>query len=444
MRTVSVPAGARLGPLQSKRLLALASDDRLVEQIRRGNDAAFEVAFERHGPGILSFSRHMLRSHEEAEDAVQHVFASAHRDLLRDERDIRLKPWLYTIARNRCLSILRSRRETASDDHDIAVAGLDEQVQQRADLQDLLRDLRDLPEEQRAALLLAEVGDLSHAEVADILGCEVSRVKALVFRARSGLMERRRGREMPCGDIREQLANLRGGSLRRSALRHHLKECAGCRAFREDLRAQRRMLAIALPVIPSLGLKRSVLAAAGIGGGSAGGGAALGGLSALSGSFGTAGVAKLAVVGVIAGGGIVAGEKALDSPDPTPGPTKAAEAAGKAAPEVAPAPVRRGPSAQGRAHGRAVGPPPFPGKGKARGRHGLGRGPAEVPGSRGKGVHNRSDRANGVPRGRGAPQAPPKSTPVQRGPQPKVERVKPTPNAPLESPPPEEPLDPGL
>ena len=83
---------------RSKRLLTLAGDERLVEQIRRGNELAFEVAFERHGRGILGFCRHMLGSPEEAEDAVQHTFAAAYRDLQRGgEREIALKAWLYTI-----------------------------------------------------------------------------------------------------------------------------------------------------------------------------------------------------------------------------------------------------------------------------------------------------------------------------------------------------------
>ena len=261
--------------LRSKRLLALAGDDRLVEQIRRGNELAFEVAFERHGAAILGFCRHMLGSREEAEDAVQHTFAAAYHDLQRGgERQIALKPWLYTIARNRCLSLLRARREPTAELEEIPTDGLHEQVERRAELRELLGDLRELPDEQRAALLLAEAADLSHAEVAGVLGCEVARVKALVFRARSGLIERREARETPCADIREQLANLRGGSLRRSELRHHLRHCPGCSDYREQVRRQRQMLAAALPVVPSMGLKSSVLSAAGIGGGAAGGGAA--------------------------------------------------------------------------------------------------------------------------------------------------------------------------
>ena len=299
----------------SKRLLSLAGDDRLVQQIRRGSELAFEVAFERHGSGILSFCRHMLGSPEEAEDAVQHTFTAAFRDLQRDddERQIKLKPWLYTIARNRCLSVLRSRREQTAQLEELPTDGLHEQVARRTELRELLADLRELPEAQRAALLLAEAADLSHAEVAGVLGCEVARVKALVFRARSGLIERRDARETPCAEIREQLANLSGGSLRRSELRHHVRHCPGCADYREQVRQQRQMLAAALPVAPTLALKSSVLSAAGGGAAAAGGGA-------LS-SIGSAAVAKVALASLLAGGGLVAGEAAIErvvAPDEAP------------------------------------------------------------------------------------------------------------------------------
>jgi RNA polymerase sigma factor (sigma-70 family) len=324
---------------RSKRLLGLAGDERLVEQIRRGNELAFEVAFERYGGAILGFCRHMLGSPEEAEDAVQHTFAAAFNDLQRaGERSITLKPWLYTIARNRCLSLLRARREQAAELAELPTEGLHEQVERRAELRELLGDLRELPEEQRAALLLAEAADLSHAEVAGVLGCEVARVKALVFRARSGLIDRRDARETPCADIREQLANLRGGSLRRSELRHHLRHCVGCSEYRERVRQQRQMLAVALPVVPSLGLKSSVLSAAGVGGGAAGGSAAAaggaagvaaagGGGMALGGSIGSAAVAKVALVAVLAGGGVVASEAAIERVTGPDAPATSAPAA---------------------------------------------------------------------------------------------------------------------
>ena len=84
MDAASVGARSIARPIvRSRRLLSLVADERLVEQISRGNEAAFEVVFERHAPGLLAFCRHMLSSREEAEDAVQLTFAAAHNDLLR-------------------------------------------------------------------------------------------------------------------------------------------------------------------------------------------------------------------------------------------------------------------------------------------------------------------------------------------------------------------------
>ena len=316
---------------RSRRLLGALGDDRLVEQVRRGNAAAFEVIYDRHYRGILSFCRHMLGSRDEAEDALQQTFTSAFTDLQSNARDIRLKAWLYTIARNRCLSILRARREQPAELDEQSTAGLSEEVQRRADLRELLGDLRDLPADQREALVLFELGDLSHAEVANVIGVEPVKVKALVFQARSSLIENREARAIPCAEIREELSTATGGALRRGPLRRHLKHCEGCSQYRDRVHAQRRALALVLPVIPTAGLKDSVLAALGFGGGAGGagvaaGGAAIGGTGATAGgggffaSAGGIGLAKVAVattlgVGAVAGGG-VAIESAVDDGPP--------------------------------------------------------------------------------------------------------------------------------
>src|SRR4051812_4626041 len=276
MEAQVLPRTGRLFLPRSPKVLAALSDESLVEQVRRGNEAAFEVVYDRHHRGILSFCRHMLGSPDEAEDAVQQTFLSAFDALRAEERDIKLKPWLYTIARNRCLSILRARREQAAELDDVPTAGLADEVQQRSDLRDLLDDLRRLPVEQRAALVLSELGDLSHAEVGDVLGCEAAKVKSLVFQARSSLIETRRARDIPCSEIREQLATATGGALRRAPLRRHLRACEGCAEFRDEIVRQREAIAMILPVVPSLGLKKSALAALGIGGGGGAGGAAIG------------------------------------------------------------------------------------------------------------------------------------------------------------------------
>ena len=128
MEAVSLPRSSGGVQVRSPRLLATFSDERLVAQVRRGNEAAFEAVYDRHHRGILAFCRHMLGSQVEAEDAVQQTFVSAYGDLVSSDKPIKLKAWLYTIARNRCLSTLRSRHEQATELVDVPTAGMSDAV----------------------------------------------------------------------------------------------------------------------------------------------------------------------------------------------------------------------------------------------------------------------------------------------------------------------------
>jgi len=256
------PIPRALGVARSDVLLRIASDERLVAHVRDGSDVAFEVLYDRHHRGILGFCRHMLGSVEEAEDALQHAFMAAYGDLMRSDKPIQLRPWLYAIARNRCFTLLKARREHPLDPADEPTTeNLSTAVQRRQDLRDLLSDVAALPDEQRAALVLSELGACSHEEIATVLAVPRDRVKVLVFQGRSSLIATRKARETPCAEIRRQLAILRGGSLRRTTLRRHLRECPGCREFRTEVAAQHRALAAALPVEPTPGLKHTALVA---------------------------------------------------------------------------------------------------------------------------------------------------------------------------------------
>src|SRR5215213_1312749 len=93
---IRVLGGARPRRGVPARLLRLASDERLVEHVRAGSEAAFEVLFDRHHRGVLGFCRHMLGSVEEAEDAVQHTFLAAYNELVGSTKHVQLRPWLYT------------------------------------------------------------------------------------------------------------------------------------------------------------------------------------------------------------------------------------------------------------------------------------------------------------------------------------------------------------
>ena len=272
-------------------------DSRLAARVARGDEAAFEVLYDRHHRSLLSFCRHMLGSTEDGEDALQQTFLRAHGALRAGQvpdavaavalRD-RPQPLLSMLAAAQGVSVPLDEVSPSFD-------GLADGVELRADLRELVGDLGRLPEDQRAALVLFELGGLSQAEIGAAIDVPAGKVKALVFQARAELMAERDARSTPCSSIREELAVARGGALRRGPLRRHLRLCEPCQAYRAAVATQRAGLASILPVAPALGLKGAVLAAAAAkgvagaaGGGALGGGAAGGGIAAGAGAGGSA------------------------------------------------------------------------------------------------------------------------------------------------------------
>jgi len=347
----------------SPRGLQRASDEALVDALRGGDARAFELLYERHHRALLAFCRHMLGSREEAEDALQLVFVSAHAHFDRDGRPVAVRAFLYAVARNRCLSVLRARRDVVALDSVAEPAtdglALAAEVECRQDLRDLLGDVATLPEEQRAALILAELDDLSHEEIAVALDVRKEKVKALVFQAREALMALRTARSADCREIQEQLASLRGNALRRAPLRRHVAVCGACAAFEGEVNRQRAAIAVILPVIPSLALKGSVFSAIAGGGAVAASGAATAGLAAsgaaatgAAGGFGAGLAAKVAAVAVLAagaGGGAVAVTRDAGPPERR-APASSPAGLGATPATVAPrAPGTGGPAALGTA-----------------------------------------------------------------------------------------------
>src|SRR3954447_18791690 len=253
--------------------LSSASDDELIAEVIVGSDAAFEKLYQRHSPGMLAMARQMLGSPTEAEDAVQHAFMAAYRELESGVTPTYPRAWLYAITRNRCLTMIRDRRDVAAEpDAEPSTVGLAEEVERRSELRDLLRDMRRLPEEQRTALALFEMGGLTQAEIAKVMRVDTGRVKALVFQARSNLIHARETSDATCASVRSQLSTLRGGRLNTRELRNHVRDCEGCAEYALAVRDQRRRLAIVLPVLPLMALKAPVVGGAAVGtlGGKAG------------------------------------------------------------------------------------------------------------------------------------------------------------------------------
>ncbi len=295
-------------------LLKLQGDEKLIAMARGGNPGAFETIVDRYQGRLLGFCRQMLGSTEDAEDVLQEVFVNAYRAMLADEREINLRPWLYRIARNRCLNYLRKPKADAQESMDmvpeVEAASTAERVHNREEFRQILSDVNKLPETQRAALLLREMDALSYEEIAAAMDTTVPSVKSLLVRARISLTEASQARLLTCGEVRVELSEAAEGLRKVSApVRRHVRECDECADFRSQLRSNEKALAALFPVGPLIAFKGFVLSKLGLSGaGGASAGAGAGGAGAAGAGAGAMGVggAAAAISGSSAASGLSA------------------------------------------------------------------------------------------------------------------------------------------
>ena len=298
-------------------LLKLQGDAKLVAMVRSGNPGAFEAIVDRYEGRLLGFCRQMLGSTEDAEDVLQEVFVNAYKAMLRDEREINLRPWLYRIARNRSLNHLRKPTADAQESMDMVPAveasSTAEKVHNREEFRQLLVDVKKLPETQRSALLLREMDALSYEEIAAAMDTTVPSVKSLLVRARISLAEASQARLLTCGEVRVELSEAAEG-LRKvsSPVRRHVRECDECSDFRSQVRSNEKALAALFPVGGLFALKGFIASKLGLGtaGGAGSAGAAGAGAGAAAGGAAGAGAVG-GVSAAIGGGGAASGIGAL-------------------------------------------------------------------------------------------------------------------------------------
>ena len=172
--------------------LATADDRRLVDAFLAGRREAFDVIVERHRRNVYQLCYRFVGNHEDAADLAQDVFVRAFKGLRHFKGQSSLGTWLYRVGVNACLNRLATKRpESEAID---STQHIDTRVVDP--LEGVLRGERAaavrvaidrLPPKQRATLMLRVYQELTHEEIATVLGSSVGAVKANFFHALGNL-----------------------------------------------------------------------------------------------------------------------------------------------------------------------------------------------------------------------------------------------------------------
>jgi RNA polymerase sigma-70 factor (ECF subfamily) len=200
--------------LRSEAASAQGSDDEsvapegaeaaLVARLRAGDEAAFAEMVSTNGPRLFATAQRMLRSEDDARDAVQEAFLCAFKALATFNATAKLSTWLHRITVNAALMRLRSRRTRsersiddllprfAEDGHFAEETGgwavsSQDLVESRETRAMVRRCIALLPERYRTVLLMRDIEDLDTDEVAEMLGVTANAVKIRLHRARQAL-----------------------------------------------------------------------------------------------------------------------------------------------------------------------------------------------------------------------------------------------------------------
>ncbi len=177
------------------------TDEEVLKDYLSGNDEkAAQMIFFRYKTRILNFCLRMLGNRADAEDVTADVFLAVFDRKYAYAAGAKFSTWAYTVARNRCISQIRKRKNLVSvwfssqgseghegweqeDPQDIA----GRQLEKREEAALVRQAVRQLPYEQREAVVLREYHQLSYEEISQILNCSLEKVKVLIFRGREHL-----------------------------------------------------------------------------------------------------------------------------------------------------------------------------------------------------------------------------------------------------------------
>jgi RNA polymerase sigma-70 factor (ECF subfamily) len=169
----------------------MMSEALLAQRVRDGDSDAFEEVFHTHHTRIYNYVHRLVGDAEEASDLTQESFLKAYRALLHGEEPVNLSAWLYRIASNTCMDVLRRRRLVQWQPLEALLSVLsggapnpEMELVQKEQQTEVEQVLAQLPPRYRMLLLLREREGLSYAEIAEVTGDSLDTVKVTLYRAR--------------------------------------------------------------------------------------------------------------------------------------------------------------------------------------------------------------------------------------------------------------------
>lgn len=196
------------------------TDLALLQELRRGNDAALNRLMERWQRPFLSFAYRYVQSEDDARDLVEELFVRVYKNRERFKASTRFSAWAFTSLSNLCKNFERWKRrhpafgqDALTDDwskadgeiHPLAISGaIDPPDQQALDaerIEIVKQAISKLPHDLRVTLLLYQYESLSYKEIGEVVGCSVKGVETRLYRARKALKTILSSKLGPSGDI---------------------------------------------------------------------------------------------------------------------------------------------------------------------------------------------------------------------------------------------------
>lgn len=187
---LSLPTAHAVASAVDARAAVREDDRQAIAACQQGEREAFDRLVERYQRDVYRICYRYVNNHQDANDMAQDVFLKAYRAIGRFRGDSSFSTWLYRIAVNTCLNFRAARRppqDELSEQIPDRGASASERLHEAEQSAWVREAVARLPEKQRATLILKIYQDLTHEEVAGILGSTVGTVKANLFHALANL-----------------------------------------------------------------------------------------------------------------------------------------------------------------------------------------------------------------------------------------------------------------